>query len=441
MPFEFRRCSEDGRAGRTQIRAQDNHTGRGPGGVSNQIADDARHCIASNKRSIRCVGNLVIVDTKELSLRREASTYTQRSSRRILPKSRSLEATLHRSPSELMQSAGGVSDVNGNAEPPASIDNCPGKFDLREVLSVAKYISEISGNWQQGVDAFMNIARLCAEANGADDCAKIGAHVLPAFRRGDVQQVRPNRNRHSPESARGSTAAAAALHVDIRLFRKHREAMPNETEKGPLSNLRVLDLSRILAGPTCTQLLGDLGADIIKVEKPPHGDDTRSWGPPFVINRAGEATTESAYYLCTNRNKRSIVADLATKAGASIIRRLVKTCDVMSISLAASQALIYKAAKNAGSGFPDMREAAQAKILASDSAIKVTNDALQLHGAAGYSRDLPLERMVRDARMFAIGGGTAQMLRNQVAGSILGMKLPQTRDGYIKLETKRAYVA
>ena len=104
--------------------------------------------------------------------------------------------------------------------------------------------------------------------------------------------------------------------------------MPNEPAKGPLSNLRVLDLSRILAGPTCTQLLGDLGADIIKVEKPPHGDDTRSWGPPFVINRAGEATTESAYYLCTNRNKRSIVADLATKAGASIIRRLVKTCDV-----------------------------------------------------------------------------------------------------------------
>ena len=186
---------------------------------------------------------------------------------------------------------------------------------------------------------------------------------------------------------------------------------------------------------------GSLGADIIKVEKPPHGDDTRSWGPPFVINRAGEATTESAYYLCTNRNKRSIVADLATKAGASIIRRLVKTCDVMSISLSASQALIYKAAKNAGSGFPDMPEAAQAKILASDSAIKVTNDALQLHGAAGYSRDLPLERMVRDARMFAIGGGTAQMLRNQVAGSILGMKLPQTRDGYIKLETKRAHVA
>jgi alkylation response protein AidB-like acyl-CoA dehydrogenase len=102
----------------------------------------------------------------------------------------------------------------------------------------------------------------------------------------------------------------------------------------------------------------------------------------------------------------------------------------MSIGLAASQALIYKAAKNAGTGFPDIREAAQAKILASDTAIKVTNDALQLHGSSGYSRNLPLERMVRDARMFTIGGGTAQMLRNQVASSILGMKLPQTRDGY-----------
>jgi alkylation response protein AidB-like acyl-CoA dehydrogenase len=113
----------------------------------------------------------------------------------------------------------------------------------------------------------------------------------------------------------------------------------------------------------------------------------------------------------------------------------------MSISLAASQSLIYKAAKNARLGFLDMREAAQAKILASDTAIKVTNDALQLHGAAGYSRDLPLERMVRDARMFAIGGGTAQMLRNQVAGSILGMKLPQTRNGYVAMETKRTHVA
>jgi 3-sulfinopropanoyl-CoA desulfinase len=103
----------------------------------------------------------------------------------------------------------------------------------------------------------------------------------------------------------------------------------------------------------------------------------------------------------------------------------------MSIGLAAARALIHKAAAGAGSGFPDMCEAAQAKILASETAIKVTNDALQIHGSAGYSRNRPLERMARDARMFTIGGGTAQILRTQVAGSILGMKVPQTRDGYL----------
>ncbi|MDH3639538.1 MAG: acyl-CoA dehydrogenase family protein [Gammaproteobacteria bacterium] len=104
----------------------------------------------------------------------------------------------------------------------------------------------------------------------------------------------------------------------------------------------------------------------------------------------------------------------------------------MSIGLAAAQALIYKAA-GASAGFPDIREAAQAKVLASETAIKVTNDALQIHGAAGYSRNLPLERMVRDARMFTIGGGTAQILKTQIAGSVLDMKTPQTRDGYLKL--------
>ncbi len=102
----------------------------------------------------------------------------------------------------------------------------------------------------------------------------------------------------------------------------------------------------------------------------------------------------------------------------------------MSIGLCAARGLIHIAAMNAGMGFPDAKEAAQAKILASETAIKVTNDALQLHGAAGYSRNLPLERMVRDARMFTIGGGTAQVLRTQVASSILEMKIPQTRAAY-----------
>ena len=110
----------------------------------------------------------------------------------------------------------------------------------------------------------------------------------------------------------------------------------------------------------------------------------------------------------------------------------------MSTQLAAARLMIHRAAAGAGSGFPDMVEAAQAKIFASDMAQKVTNDALQIFGAVGYGRDLPLERMVRDARMFTIGGGTAQILRTVVAGGILGRKLPQTRDGHLKLSQRQA---
>jgi alkylation response protein AidB-like acyl-CoA dehydrogenase len=105
----------------------------------------------------------------------------------------------------------------------------------------------------------------------------------------------------------------------------------------------------------------------------------------------------------------------------------------MSIGVEAARLMVRRAAESQGDeGFPDRTAAAQAKILAAETAVKVTNDALQLHGAAGYARDLPLERMLRDARMFTIGGGTAQVLRNQVAGAILGIRTPQTRDGYLK---------
>ena len=107
----------------------------------------------------------------------------------------------------------------------------------------------------------------------------------------------------------------------------------------------------------------------------------------------------------------------------------------MSIQLAGAQALIYKAAANAGDGFPNKLEAAQAKVFAADTGVRVTNDALQIFGAKGYSRDLALERKVRDARMFQIAGGTAQILRTQVAGSILGIRTPQSRDGYLKART------
>ena len=110
----------------------------------------------------------------------------------------------------------------------------------------------------------------------------------------------------------------------------------------------------------------------------------------------------------------------------------------MTVAVEASRLMLWRAARSAGpNGFPDPYLAAQAKILAAETAVKVTNDALQLWGSAGYGRDAPMERHVRDARMFTIAGGTAQILRNLVAGRALGMKLPQTRDGYLRAAEKR----
>ena len=81
--------------------------------------------------------------------------------------------------------------------------------------------------------------------------------------------------------------------------------------RGPLDGIRILDLSRVLAGPFCTQVLADLGAEVIKVERPGVGDETRTWGPPHVKDPDGADTTESAYYLCANRNKRSVTVDFS----------------------------------------------------------------------------------------------------------------------------------
>ena len=95
-----------------------------------------------------------------------------------------------------------------------------------------------------------------------------------------------------------------------------------------LDGIRVLDLSRVLAGPWCTQTLADLGADVIKIERPQTGDDTRTWGPPFLKDLAGHDTQEAAYYLGTNRNKRSVTCDIALPAGQDLIRELAAHCDV-----------------------------------------------------------------------------------------------------------------
>jgi crotonobetainyl-CoA:carnitine CoA-transferase CaiB-like acyl-CoA transferase len=103
----------------------------------------------------------------------------------------------------------------------------------------------------------------------------------------------------------------------------------SDTPKGPLHGVRVLDLTRILAGPSSTQLLGDYGADIVKVERPGKGDDTRAWGPPYVRDVDGNETTESAYYMAANRNKRSIALDMSTPEGAETIRQLAAKCDIL----------------------------------------------------------------------------------------------------------------
>ncbi|WP_039017011.1 CaiB/BaiF CoA transferase family protein [Halocynthiibacter namhaensis] len=106
--------------------------------------------------------------------------------------------------------------------------------------------------------------------------------------------------------------------------------MTENQSHGPLHGLKVLDLSRILAGPTCTQLLGDMGADVIKIENPATGgDDTRAWGPPYVEMADGSDSDISAYFICANRNKRSVAVDIATSEGQKIIRDLAGTADVL----------------------------------------------------------------------------------------------------------------
>ena len=98
---------------------------------------------------------------------------------------------------------------------------------------------------------------------------------------------------------------------------------------GPLAGIRVLDLSRILAGPWASQMLADLGAEVIKIERPGSGDDTRSWGPPYMPDQKGDATTESAYFHGANRGKQSVTVDITQPEGQEIIRQLASQCDVL----------------------------------------------------------------------------------------------------------------
>lgn len=114
------------------------------------------------------------------------------------------------------------------------------------------------------------------------------------------------------------------MHDRYRIAQKNASQLP-----GPLTGIRVLDLSRILAGPWCAQLLGDLGAEVIKIEKPGAGDDTRHWGPPWLRDSEGRETHEAAYYLSTNRGKRSVTVDMSRPEGREIIEKLAAQSDVL----------------------------------------------------------------------------------------------------------------
>src|SRR4029434_2469653 len=131
---------------------------------------------------------------------------------------------------------------------------------------------------------------------------------------------------------------------------------------GPLAGVRVLDLTRVLAGPYCTMFLGDLGAEIIKVEQPGVGDDTRGWGPPFVGG-------ESAYFLCVNRNKKSVTIDLKSTDGSVLVRRLADTADVL---------------------IENFRPGAMARLGLGEEELRASNPKLIYASLSGFGADGPM---------------------------------------------------
>lgn len=151
-----------------------------------------------------------------------------------------------------------------------------------------------------------------------------------------------------------------------------------------LEGIRVLDLSRILAGPWATQVLADFGADVIKVERPGVGDDTRGWGPPYLKDAAGNDTTESAYYLCANRGKRSVAIDFTRPEGQALIRALAARCQVL---------------------VENYKVGGLAKYGLDYASLQAVNPALVYCSITGYGQDGPYaQRAGYDAAIQAIGG-------------------------------------
>jgi len=149
------------------------------------------------------------------------------------------------------------------------------------------------------------------------------------FRFADLawRESRPALAKWCEQFASRPSSKATAVVDDAAAAAPAASARP--AKHGPLAGIRVLDLSRVMAGPWATQILADLGADVIKVERPDVGDDTRSWGPPFIEDPRTGTRGDSGYFLCVNRGKRSVTVDLAKPAGQELVRNLAKSCDIL----------------------------------------------------------------------------------------------------------------
>ncbi|SHJ86962.1 Crotonobetainyl-CoA:carnitine CoA-transferase CaiB [Roseomonas rosea] len=154
--------------------------------------------------------------------------------------------------------------------------------------------------------------------------------------------------------------------------------------QGPLSHVRVLDLSRIMAAPWATQILADLGADVIKVERPGAGDDTRSWGPPFLKDRDGKPTKDAGYFLAVNRGKRSVTVDMSRPEGQEVIRRLAEGADIV---------------------LENFKAGALAKYGLDAAALRAVNPRLIYCSVTGFGQDGPrADQAAYDFAIQAMGG-------------------------------------
>ena len=200
---------------------------------------------------------------------------------------------------------------------------------------------------------------------------------------------------------------------------------------GPLSHIRVLDLSRIMAGPWAGQILADLGADVVKVERPGAGDDTRGWGPPFLKDKAGRDTSDAGYFLSVNRGKRSIAVDLADAEGQGIVRALAARADIVLENFKAgalakyglgyqdlgtiNPALIYCSITGFGQSGPRRDQAAYDFMIQGMSGLmSVTGEVDGKPGAGPQKVGVPIVDIMTG--MYAAIAVLAALARRQVSG-------------------------